>query len=89
MFWKQKSKDRWIALGDGSTSFFHRQVVSYKHKSEVLALKDDNGKWLLIRSCSKVWRSLILKIFILMIVLLAGFLLLVPFLDSIMLELLV
>lgn len=38
MFWKQKSKFRWIKEGDGHTSFFHRVVNGRKRKNVISKL---------------------------------------------------
>lgn len=45
MFWKQKSTDKWISLGDNKTSYFHRSVVSHHTRNKILALKAEDNTW--------------------------------------------
>lgn len=52
-FWKKKSNDCWIMLGNKNTSSFHRQVVLHKSRAKVLALKDANGCWITEQSLLK------------------------------------
>ncbi|XP_013694544.2 uncharacterized protein LOC106398556 [Brassica napus] len=43
MFWKQKSKDKWLVFGDRSSKFFHGSVKMRRSKNQVLKLKDKEG----------------------------------------------
>ena len=43
MFWKQKSKDKWLVFGDRSSKFFHGSVKMRRSNNQVLKLKDKEG----------------------------------------------
>lgn len=44
LFWKQRSRDHWIALGDRNTSYFHSLASINKGKNKILTLKDSDNK---------------------------------------------
>lgn len=45
MVWFQKSREKWIALGDRNTSFFHTSTVIRRRKNRIEMLKKDDGSW--------------------------------------------
>lgn len=44
MFWRQKSRDKWLVFGDRSSKFFHGSVKLRRSKNHVLKLKDKEGQ---------------------------------------------
>jgi hypothetical protein len=42
-FFKQKSRNQWLQLGDQNTSFFHKVVKVKKYKSLITHSWDDDG----------------------------------------------
>lgn len=45
-YWKQKSRDNWIALGDRNTSYFHASTTINKGRRWILSLQDHNEVWI-------------------------------------------
>ncbi|KAL8140213.1 LOW QUALITY PROTEIN: hypothetical protein V2J09_006234 [Rumex salicifolius] len=45
VFWFQKSKEKWVELGDRNTSFFHTSTIVRHHRKHVTALKDQAKNW--------------------------------------------
>ncbi|KAG7579199.1 hypothetical protein ISN45_Aa03g033600 [Arabidopsis thaliana x Arabidopsis arenosa] len=43
--WFQKSREKWIALGERNISFFHTSTVIRRRKNRIEALKNDEGQW--------------------------------------------
>ncbi|KAL8152024.1 hypothetical protein V2J09_021832 [Rumex salicifolius] len=43
--WFQKSREKWIALGDRNTSFFHTSTIIRRRKNRVEMLRGDDGRW--------------------------------------------
>lgn len=43
VYWKQKSKDKWVLDGDKNTCFFHGSVQARKIWNKVSSLLDANG----------------------------------------------
>ncbi|WCJ39636.1 RNA binding RNA-directed DNA polymerase [Euphorbia peplus] len=45
IFWFQKSRVKWLNLGDRNTSFFHLSTVIRRKRNKILGLRDANGIW--------------------------------------------
>ncbi|XP_024011324.1 uncharacterized protein LOC112086588 [Eutrema salsugineum] len=43
VYWRQKSKERWLLAGDKNTSFFHGKVKTRRMRNNIAALQDVNG----------------------------------------------
>lgn len=43
-YWLQKSRDKWLVVGDNNTSFFHASVKANRQRNQLLKLVDDNGR---------------------------------------------
>lgn len=43
-FWAQKSRDKWLVVGDNNTSFFHASVKASRQKNQISKLIDDDGR---------------------------------------------
>ncbi|KAL8137127.1 hypothetical protein V2J09_003128 [Rumex salicifolius] len=43
--WFQKSREKWIALGDRNTAFFHTSTVIRRRRNRIEMLRDDDGSW--------------------------------------------
>ena len=42
MLWLQKSKERWVKLGDHNTIFFHTQIVVHRRRGKISGLFIDD-----------------------------------------------
>lgn len=42
----QKSREKWIALGDRNTSYFHTSTIIRRRRNRVEMLKNDEGGWI-------------------------------------------
>lgn len=42
-FWMQKSRDKWLVVGDNNTSFFHASVKASRQRNQLTKLIDDEG----------------------------------------------
>jgi len=42
-FLKQKSRNRWLNLGDGNNAFFHKSVKARNSSNLIKILKDEDG----------------------------------------------
>lgn len=44
-FWHQKSKEKWIKLGDRNTKYFHTTTLIRRQRNQIKCLLDANGVW--------------------------------------------
>lgn len=45
LLWFQKSRSRWIVMGERNTRYFHLSTIIKRWKSKINILKDNNGNW--------------------------------------------
>ncbi|KAJ7982509.1 Ribonuclease H [Quillaja saponaria] len=45
VFWFQKSRERWVKLGDRNTQYFHTSTLFRRKRNKIEALKDDSSAW--------------------------------------------
>ena len=43
IYWKQKSKVKWLQEGEKNTKFFHNSVIQDRHSSRIVKLKKMEG----------------------------------------------
>ena len=46
LLWYQKSRERWVKLGDRNTSFFHSQTIVRRKRNRIHGLFLDDGRWI-------------------------------------------
>lgn len=46
ILWFQKSREKWIALGDRNTSFSHTSTIIKRRRNRIEMLKDGEGRWI-------------------------------------------
>jgi len=44
IFWKEKSRNRWLQEGERNTKFFHRATIQHRNQNRILSLKNDEGR---------------------------------------------
>ncbi|KAK1362337.1 hypothetical protein POM88_046811 [Heracleum sosnowskyi] len=45
VFWRQKSRKKWVKEGDKNTHFFHLSATVRKKKQKILCIQDDDAQW--------------------------------------------
>lgn len=45
IFWRQRSKQLWLASGDKNTKYFHAACTTRKRNNTIQRLRDDTGSW--------------------------------------------
>jgi len=43
IYWKEKSRNRWLQEGERNTKFFHRATIQHRTQNRILNLKNDAG----------------------------------------------
>lgn len=43
-FWSQKSRDKWLVVGDNNTSFFHASVKATRQRNYISKLLEEDGR---------------------------------------------
>lgn len=46
MLWYQKSREKWVVLGDRNTSFFHTSTIIRRKRNRIDMLKNEEGSWI-------------------------------------------
>lgn len=46
VIWFQKSREKWIPLGDRNTKFFHTSTIIRRRRNRIEMLKNDDGEWI-------------------------------------------
>jgi len=44
IFWKEKSRNRWLREGERNTKFFHRATIQHRNQNRILSLKNEEGQ---------------------------------------------
>lgn len=45
VIWFQKSREKWIALGERNTKYFHTSTIIRRKRNRIESLKNDDGVW--------------------------------------------
>ncbi|KAH7865616.1 hypothetical protein Vadar_008962 [Vaccinium darrowii] len=45
MYWHQRSRIKWLQLGDRNSRFFHLSTIQRRQKNQIVRLKDGLGTW--------------------------------------------
>lgn len=46
MIWFQKSREKWIAMGDRNTTYFHTSTIIRRRRNRIEMLQNDAGLWI-------------------------------------------
>ncbi|WZZ66780.1 hypothetical protein YC2023_078150 [Brassica napus] len=46
VLWYQKSREKWIVLGDRNTNYYHTSTIVRRKRNKIEMLKDDDGRWI-------------------------------------------
>lgn len=46
IIWFQKSREKWIALGDRNTTYFHTSTIIRRRRNRIESLKGDDSRWI-------------------------------------------
>lgn len=45
MFWHQRSRIKWLQMGDKNSRFFHLSSIQGRQRNQIICLKDKDGVW--------------------------------------------
>ncbi|KAG5527030.1 hypothetical protein RHGRI_028084 [Rhododendron griersonianum] len=45
MYWHQRSRIKWLQMGDRNSRFFHLSTIHRRQRNQILKLKDKEGNW--------------------------------------------
>lgn len=45
MYWHQRSRIKWLQMGDKNSRFFHLSTIQRRQCNQIMRLKDSNGVW--------------------------------------------
>lgn len=45
MYWHQRSRIKWLQMGDRNSRFFHLSTIQRRQRNQILKLKDKEGNW--------------------------------------------
>jgi len=45
VLWFQKSREKWVELGDRNTKYFHTSTIIRRCRNRIEALKDNEDRW--------------------------------------------
>ncbi|KAF7146318.1 hypothetical protein RHSIM_Rhsim04G0150700 [Rhododendron simsii] len=45
MYWHQRSRIKWLRMGDKNSRFFHLSTIQRRQRNQVMRLKDSSGVW--------------------------------------------
>lgn len=46
LFWKQRSRIKWLQSGDSNTSFFHQSTIQRMRHNRLEKIRNANGQWM-------------------------------------------
>ena len=46
VLWYQKSREKWVVLGDRNTKYYHTSTIVRRKRNKIEMLKDDDGRWI-------------------------------------------
>ncbi|KAG5533571.1 hypothetical protein RHGRI_027682 [Rhododendron griersonianum] len=45
MYWHQRSRIKWLQMGDKNSRFFHLSTIQRRQRNQIMRLKDSSGVW--------------------------------------------
>ncbi|KAG5535869.1 hypothetical protein RHGRI_023591 [Rhododendron griersonianum] len=45
MYWHQRSRIKWLQMGDKNSHFFHLSTIQRRQRNQIMRLKDKGGSW--------------------------------------------
>ncbi|KAF7151544.1 hypothetical protein RHSIM_Rhsim02G0152800 [Rhododendron simsii] len=45
MYWHQRSRIKWLQMGDKNSRFFHLSTIQWRQRNQIMWLKDKGGNW--------------------------------------------
>ncbi|KAF7142356.1 hypothetical protein RHSIM_Rhsim05G0134900 [Rhododendron simsii] len=45
MYWHQRSRIKWLQMGDKNSRFFHLSTIQRRQRNQIMRLKDKGGIW--------------------------------------------
>lgn len=46
IYWKQRSRVKWLNQGDRNSKFFHQSTLDRRRRNKILKIRDEGGQWI-------------------------------------------